>query len=278
VAISVAGVIEPALQAAEIARSAARSTSDLTTYDLYLRALSHFMIYEKERILQALDWLGQALDRDPRYGPALGLAANFRLHLDGFEWADDVEANRRIAVDLARQALHVTVDEPNILARAGFVLAYFGDDVAACGSLIERALELNPSSAYARLCGGWIRLWSGQPAAAIEHFNTYFRLNPRGPRGPPLTGIGFAHLFEQRHEEAVGAFRASLQLLPSYSWAYCGLAACYAHMGQLDDARATVERLRAITPLVTRIATLFRKPEDRELFLSGLRLAAGATT
>ena len=49
-------------------------------------------------------------------------------------------------------------------------------------------------------------------------------------------------------------------------------------MGQLDDARATVERLRAITPLVTRIATLFRKPEDRELFLSGLRLAAGATT
>jgi TolB-like protein len=68
VATSVAGVIEPALQAAEISRSVARPTSDLTTHDLYLRALSHFMIYDKERILQALDWLGQALARDPRYG------------------------------------------------------------------------------------------------------------------------------------------------------------------------------------------------------------------
>ena len=42
VAISVAGVIEPALQAAEIRRSADRPTSDLTAYDLYLRAYSIF--------------------------------------------------------------------------------------------------------------------------------------------------------------------------------------------------------------------------------------------
>jgi adenylate cyclase len=38
VASSVAGVIEPALQAAETARSAARATADMTAYDLYLRA------------------------------------------------------------------------------------------------------------------------------------------------------------------------------------------------------------------------------------------------
>src|SRR5215217_1103616 len=38
IAISVAGIIEPALQAAETARSARRPTDDLTAYDLYLRA------------------------------------------------------------------------------------------------------------------------------------------------------------------------------------------------------------------------------------------------
>src|SRR3984893_12889709 len=42
VAASVAGVIEPALQAAEIRRSTERPTSDLTAYDLYLRALAPF--------------------------------------------------------------------------------------------------------------------------------------------------------------------------------------------------------------------------------------------
>jgi adenylate cyclase len=40
VASSVAGVIEPALQAAETARSANGPTDDLTAYDLYLRAYS----------------------------------------------------------------------------------------------------------------------------------------------------------------------------------------------------------------------------------------------
>jgi adenylate cyclase len=40
VAISVAGIIEPALQAAETARAAHRPTSDLTAYDLYLQPLS----------------------------------------------------------------------------------------------------------------------------------------------------------------------------------------------------------------------------------------------
>jgi adenylate cyclase len=42
VAISVAGVIEPALQAAETRRSAAKPTPDLGAYDFYLRALAIF--------------------------------------------------------------------------------------------------------------------------------------------------------------------------------------------------------------------------------------------
>ena len=43
VASSVAGVIEPALQAAETARSASRLTNDLTAYDLYLRANAMYL-------------------------------------------------------------------------------------------------------------------------------------------------------------------------------------------------------------------------------------------
>jgi TolB-like protein len=47
VASCVAGVIEPALQAAEAARSASRPTAQLTAYDLYLRALALSLSYEK---------------------------------------------------------------------------------------------------------------------------------------------------------------------------------------------------------------------------------------
>ncbi len=58
---------------------------------------------------------------------------------------------------------------------------------------------------------------------------------------------------------------------------YRYLASCYVHMGRLDEAREIVERLRAITPVVIPSVIPYRNPEHRELFLSGLRLAAGET-
>ena len=76
VAVSVAGVIEPALQAAEMRRSAARPTTDLTAYDLYLRALAAFYPITKERILEALGLLEQAIAIDRHYGPALVLGGD----------------------------------------------------------------------------------------------------------------------------------------------------------------------------------------------------------
>jgi hypothetical protein len=49
-------------------------------------------------------------------------------------------------------------------------------------------------------------------------------------------------------------------------------------MGLLDEARATIARLRAIMPEV-RVDLLlpYRNPQHRDLFLSGLRLALGET-
>jgi hypothetical protein len=46
-------------------------------------------------------------------------------------------------------------------------------------------------------------------------------------------------------------------------------------MGRLDEAREIIARLRAITPLVVPSNLVWLKPAHRELFLSGLRLAAG---
>jgi hypothetical protein len=80
VAISVAGVIEPTFQAAEIRRSSHRPTHDLTAYDLYLRALALTFSWEKDAIIRALDLLERAIERDPGYGAALAQAA--RCHQD----------------------------------------------------------------------------------------------------------------------------------------------------------------------------------------------------
>jgi adenylate cyclase len=64
----------------------------------------------------------------------------------------------------------------------------------------------------------------------------------------------------------------------SYVQPYRYLAACYAHMRRLDEAREIVARLQAISPVVIPYANYLRNAEHRELYLSGLRLAAGETT
>src|SRR6202011_4412057 len=81
VAINVAGVIEPALQAAEVRRSVARPTHDVTAYDLYLRALATYYPITKDRLLEAVELLHQAIAIDRDCGPALSLAAMCHVRL-----------------------------------------------------------------------------------------------------------------------------------------------------------------------------------------------------
>ena len=180
IATSVAGIIEPALQAAESRRSANRPTNDLTAYDLYLRALASFYPVTRERLNTALGLIGQAIAIDPHYGPALSWAAVCHLRLISDGWTEEPDTNRRKAADLARRALQVGENDPGVLVN-----------------------EDNP----------------GSPTP------------------------------------------------------YRALAACYAHMGRLDEARLTVAKVRALTHLVMPTNLPYRNTEDCELLLSGLRLA-----
>jgi len=275
VAASVAGVIEPALQAAEIRRAAHRPTADLTAYDFYLRALAGVWAYSPERIIQGLGLLDQAIAREPRFGPALALAASYRVDLDNTDAAEDPDANKRVAIELARQALRVGADDPGVLGRAAIVLGGFGEDIDAALALIDRALALNPSFADGWYHSGWLRLLAGELAVAIAHFENSLRLNPRGQRGFHLSGIGTAQFLLRRFDDAAAMLRVSLEELPNFTPTYRALMSCYAHMGRLEAATQIAERLRTLTPLIVRSARAFRNPEHRELYLSGLRLAMG---
>jgi tetratricopeptide (TPR) repeat protein len=278
IAISVAGVIEPALQTAEMRRSAARPTTDLSAYDFYLRALATFYPIAKDRIFTTLGLLEQAIAIDQHYGPALSWAAICHLRLVTEGWGEEPETSRRKARDLARQALQVGQNDPCILVNAAQVLARFGEDIGAMIGLVDRALALNPSYGRGWYLSGHLRLWAGQSDLAIEHAETSMRLSPRELMGTPLFAIGQAHFFKHRFEEAAAKLLLSIQDDPGFPSPYRTLAACYAHMGRQDEARAIIVKLRAITPLVVASDLAHRNPEDRELLLSGLRLAMDETT
>jgi len=276
VASSVAGVIEPALQAAETARSAGRSTTDLTAYDLYLRGYAMVMS-RSGQTPEALLLMEQAFARDPGYGPALAWAAFCcaRLMIDGE--SQDLPGDRQKGIDFARRALKVAGDDPAIIANAAEALAYFGEDIGTMMTLVDRSLALNPNFARGWHVSANIRFWGGYPDTAIEHAGMALRLSPRARVGNTFFRIGAAHFVSRRFDEAVPNLLIAIEEDPSFLNPRRFLAACYAHMGRLDDARELVARLRAITRNVIPDASYLRNPEHRELFLSGLRLAAGET-
>jgi adenylate cyclase len=87
--------------------------------------------------------------------------------------------------------------------------------------------------------------------------------------------MGMAYFFKRRFDEAAAKLLLTIQDNPGFPGPYRHLAACYAHMGRLDEAHAIVAQLRTMNPQVMPSVLPWRNPEDRELFLSGLRLAAG---
>jgi adenylate cyclase len=279
VASSVAGAIEPALQAAESARSASRPTSDPSAYDAYLRAYAMYSGPHQRQMRQALALLEEAIARDPHYGPALALAAFCCMRLATDASARDRDGTRQKGIDFGRRALELAENAPGVLADAAYTLACFGEDIDAMIALVDRALAFNPSYARGWHNSGFLRLWAGQTDLAIEHADRALRLSPRAQATRSSWLIGAALFFSRRFEEAVPRLQVAIEDMPVFPTPYRFLAACYAHMGLLDEARTTIARLRAITAeVMVNYPLPFRDPRHRELYFSGLRLALGETT
>jgi tetratricopeptide (TPR) repeat protein len=119
-------------------------------------------------------------------------------------------------------------------------------------------------------------LWAGETDLAIDHAGRALRLSPRAQARSTSFLIGAALFFGRRLDEAAPRLRAAVEEMPLFPTPYRFLAACYAHTGLLEEARATIARLRAITPeVMVNYPLPFRDPQHRELCFSGLRLAIG---
>jgi adenylate cyclase len=276
VAASVAAAIEPALEAIEIRRSHTRPTRDLTAYDLYLRGLADCFSFERQAAVQALALFEQAIARDPNFGPALALAAYLPMQLIANGWVEDAPSSRAKAVERAHRALHVAGDDAAVLAEAAYALAALGEDIATMFALADRALALNPNYARGWFISGVVGLWAGDADRAIAHVETALRLSPRDRLGGHFHVLGAAHFFRRDFAEAERKLLLWMQDHPSHPNSQRFLAACYAHMGRLDEARAVIDRLGKITSEVTTSASWFRNADQRELLLAGLRLAIGS--
>jgi len=280
VALAVAGQIEPTVQAAEIRRAVARPTENISSYDLYLRALPRLRTSSRAGVGEALDLANRAIALDPGYGLALGLAASCHALIVTFGWSDDPEGDTRKGIELAHRALTAAGGDGFVLAVVAMVVAFLERDVPAAIGLIDQAIALNPGSALAWMWSGNLRQMTGDLDLAIEHIETALRLDPMGPdRATLVLNLGNARFFLRRFDEAASHFKELVQRAPDNPMGYTSLAAAYGHLGRTSEARAALAGFRTLSPLspadFAQLWSPFMTAEQLQLFLDGFALAEG---
>ena len=275
---SVVGAIAPKLEQAEIERSKRKPTESLDAYDYFLRGMAGVHQWTREGNDEALSHFRRAIDLDPNFAAAYGLAARCYVQRKAGGWITNraqeiVEAER-----LARRAAELGRDDAVALCTAGFAVADVVGDVDYGGVLIDRALVLNPNLAAAWYFSGWVKIWLGEPEVAIERVARALRLSPNDPQMVIMqTTIAMAHFFAGRYAEALSGAQAALREKPDVFLGICIAAASQALAGRFTEAEKAGTHLRQLMPKL-RISNLrdqfpIRRPEDFARWAEGLKKA-----
>ena len=278
VASSVVGAIAPQLERAEMERAKHKPTTSLGAYDYYLRGLANVHQGSRDAIDEALLLFQKAIELDPDYASAFGMAAWCHLWRKVNGWMSDRAHEIAEGTRLARRAVELGRDDAAALARGGHALAYFTGDFDGGIALLDRALLLEPNLAAAWFLSGFLRIWCGEPDEAIERLAHAMRLNPLDPEMYRMqAGTALAHLSAGRFDTASSWAEKAARQLPSFLMAAGTIAASHALAGRTAHAQRAMHHLRQLDPTL-RIADLgdwlpFQRPSDRLMLADGLRRA-----
>ena len=182
------------------------------------------------------------------------------------------------ACRLARQALEAERNDANTIGLAAWTLFFLAGEAAMAAAALDRALALNANAAHAWMVRGYIHAVRNEPEAAIQANEQARRLSPFDPYGFfYAVNIAAAHLAARRFELAIEWADRALHDQPRMVAAMRVKIAANAHLGRLDEARAELSRLLAVSPYRTiagfREQAHFLAPEVLELYIAGQRLA-----
>jgi adenylate cyclase len=247
----VAGALQPSIRLAEIERARRKRPQDLGAYDYTMRAMPLVWVLEKGASAEALALLDQALAIEPEYPLALSLAGWCYAQRSVYGWTDDVASARRDALKHAEKAAELGSDDPLILAVLGAVHCFLRN-IGTARVMLERAVTLDPNSAWSWSRLGWVENYSDRPERAVPHFERALRLSPLDPMNfNNYVGMGSASEVAERYDDAVAFYRRALQERPHAEWILRSLVSALAGAGRMDEAAVELKRLMVAYPDLT---------------------------
>lgn len=280
VARTIATILAAHVNRAEARQAFSKPASSWQAHDYYLRAAetygSFLSTYTAEQLYETRRLLEKSVSVDPCYARAYALFSN--TYVIAYIQPTDSDFINPAALERAYQfALKAVQLDPNLPlahAKLGIALTFKGkleDAIAA----FERAITLNPNFTDWRFALPLV--FSGQFTRAVGVAETHMRLDPFYPPNVPHMS-GFAHYMLKQYSDALSLERASISRSPNARGPHSVLAATYAQLGQIDEARAEAAEVLRIEPKYTINGTqkqlsVFKFPEHAEHYFSGLRKA-----
>lgn len=259
-------------------RSQRKPTESLVAYDYYLRGLASFNRRTKEAVGEALRLFYKAIELDPDFASAYGMAAWCYGWRKINNWMEDRSQEIAETRRLSRRAAELGPDDAVALSRGGHALPYVVGELDDATTFVDRALVLNPNLAGAWYASGWGRIWLGETDLAITHFAQAMRLSPLDPQMITMqAGTAFAHFLAGRYEEALFWADKTRWEQTNYSTPIRLAAACYGLTGRIVEAQKIIPRARELDPAL-RVSNVrdwvpLRRPDDLARLEEGLRKA-----
>ena len=280
VARTVAAILVAHVSKAEAGRTLLKPPSSWQAYDYYLRAAETYASFHRAMEAAALyktrQLLEQCLAMEAGYARAHVLYSATKVSSWTLSFDDDHlnPAALESALQWAERAVQLDPNLPQAHAQVGHVLCFRGMPDAAIAQF-ERAIDLNPNFTDWRFSA--VLAFAGHGERAVEAARAHLRVDPFAL---PITfgHLGLAYLMLRRHSEAVTPLRQFVLQSPNHRPGRVWLTAAYAHLGQLEEARAEAAQIIRLDPNFVarqtfRRMTTYWRPDDVEHVIEGLRKA-----
>jgi TolB-like protein len=272
----IVGRAEPEVRRAEIERARRKRPESLDAYDLYLRALPLFRLTATDARKEAIRLLESSVALDPNFATGLAQLAWAYERQDTFGGGGTPEERAR-GVEIAERAATLGNDDPQVVAIAALVLAHIAGQRQRGLAMLADALHANPNNPTVLMLYAFTNVVRGDLKAGRAAFLRALEIAPGAlDNYELLVGIGLSYLFDHDYEGAIEWSQKSLAANNEWIGAYWTLAAAQAHLGHLEEARATVGRLLTKAPGMrfSDVARVVARDPGRDvLILDGLRKA-----